>query len=120
MSTGADTIAAAFGMTTEELSAALKDLFRTAAQELLAEHAQPRRRLFSTDETAVITNLPPSWIDRAARNGEMPSRKIGHYRKFADLDISALIEVCYSPAVTGDLVREFRAIDKRRAKETAS
>jgi excisionase family DNA binding protein len=44
-------------------------------------------RLLDSDEVAERLNLPPTWVREAARRGELPSLKLGHYRRFRSEDV---------------------------------
>jgi|SRR3990167_2535337 len=48
--------------------------------------------LLSVKEAAKIYSVPKSWIAEAARSGELPSVKVGHYRRFTREDLNAYIE----------------------------
>ena len=38
--------------------------------------------LVSAEEVAALLNVQPAWVLEQARAGELPSYKLGHYRRF--------------------------------------
>jgi excisionase family DNA binding protein len=46
-------------------------------------------RLLDASEVAKRLNLPVTWVREAARRGELPSLKLGHYRRFRSEDVEA-------------------------------
>jgi excisionase family DNA binding protein len=49
-------------------------------------------RLLTVDEAAEYLGRSPQWLAAAARNGDVPSRKIGRYRRFTESDLMAYLE----------------------------
>jgi len=48
-------------------------------------------RLRTADEVAMILSVPKTWVYRAAREGEIPSIRLGRYVRFDAADISAWV-----------------------------
>jgi excisionase family DNA binding protein len=38
--------------------------------------------ILTAEEVAALFRVPPSWVYRKARDGDLPSVKLGHYRRF--------------------------------------
>lgn len=45
--------------------------------------------LWDTRQVAARLNVPKSWVYSAAERGEIPSRKVGKYRRFVAAEIEA-------------------------------
>ena len=52
---------------------------------------QGTSRLLDAGEVAARLNLPVTWVRDAARRGELPSLKLGHYRRFRSEDVESYI-----------------------------
>ena len=73
----------------------LIEQFRLVVREEIAAAVQnsPKAKLvFSTAEAATILNVPETWLATAAREGKIPSVKIGHYVRFRQADLEAYIK----------------------------
>ena len=49
-------------------------------------------RLLTAEELAERLAVPPTWIYRAAREGRLPTIKLGRYRRFDEADVERWIE----------------------------
>jgi PTS system nitrogen regulatory IIA component len=49
-------------------------------------------RLLTPDEVAAILQVSPEWVRESARRGDIPSVKLGHYRRFKRSDVDVFIE----------------------------
>ena len=49
------------------------------------------RQVFTADQVAEQLQVPRSWVETAARRGEIGSRRIGRYRRFLQEDIDAFL-----------------------------
>jgi excisionase family DNA binding protein len=49
--------------------------------------------LLSAEAAAKVFDVPKTWISEAARRGELPSVKVGHYVRFKPDDLEAFIKV---------------------------
>jgi excisionase family DNA binding protein len=46
---------------------------------------------YTTAEAAGILNVPETWLATAARDGKIPSLKIGHYVRFRASDLETFV-----------------------------
>ncbi|WP_369053911.1 helix-turn-helix domain-containing protein [Kineococcus terrestris] len=49
-------------------------------------------RLLTCEEVAEQLRVRATWVAAAARRGELPSRKVGRYRRFTQADVDAYVE----------------------------
>jgi excisionase family DNA binding protein len=49
-------------------------------------------RLLDSDEVAVVLHVPAKWVRTAAREGKLPSVRLGRYRRFVLADVLAYVE----------------------------
>jgi excisionase family DNA binding protein len=49
-------------------------------------------KLLTAVEVAAQLAVPPSWVYRAARSGEIPCVRLGHYVRFAPADVAAWVD----------------------------
>lgn len=49
-------------------------------------------QLMTAAEVAEQLQVPVSWVESRARRGQIPSRKIGRYRRFTQVDVDDFIE----------------------------
>lgn len=75
-------------MNADELAAALTEAVRAGLE---SAQQRPAKLMFDLDEAAELTGLPRSWLKREAECGRIPSRKVGHYRKFSYPDLEAIV-----------------------------
>jgi excisionase family DNA binding protein len=71
------------------------DAIRQAVREEIAAAAkiQSKPKLtYTTPEAAEILNVPETWLAAAAREGRVPSVRIGHYVRFKLSDLENFIE----------------------------
>jgi excisionase family DNA binding protein len=47
--------------------------------------------LLSADQAAKLLDVPKTWISEAARRGELPSVRLGHYVRFRIEDLQAFV-----------------------------
>lgn len=52
----------------------------------------PSPALLSADAAAKLFEVPKSWISEAARRGELPSVRVGHYVRFRADDLENFIK----------------------------
>jgi hypothetical protein len=93
-------------MTADEIAEAV-----AAGMHKAIEAATPRlpKLLYTTAETAEITNLPESWLGEEAAAGRIPSCKVGlRYRRFSMADIEAIVAASERPPTSGPLARASR------------
>ena len=57
--------------------------------------------LDTAQETAAHFNVPVSWVYAKAESGELPSYKLGHYRRFRRSEIAEFLENCRQGPGTG-------------------
>src|SRR6516164_3993150 len=76
----------------------LSEIVEAAVEKALAK-APPKKRLFTTKETAAILNIDESWLSAKARAKQIPHRMFGHYRYFSEADIEEIIACYYVPMV---------------------
>ena len=53
-------------------------------------HSSPT--LLSADAAAKLWDIPKTWISEAARRGEIPTVRLGHYVRFKVEDLQAFVE----------------------------
>jgi excisionase family DNA binding protein len=73
----------------------LVDQIRSVVREeiVAAVKSQPKLKLtYTIAEAAEILNIPETWLATAAREGKIPSLKIGHYVRFKLSDLEAFTE----------------------------
>jgi excisionase family DNA binding protein len=51
-----------------------------------------RPKLLTADEVADLLRVNPSWVYRAAREGTIPSIKLGRYRRFDSHQLATFLE----------------------------
>jgi excisionase family DNA binding protein len=49
-------------------------------------------RLMTPEEVADVLQVSAEWVRECARRGDLPSIKLGHYRRFTRSDVDAFIE----------------------------
>ena len=74
------------------LKSELKTLVKESLCEVLADKEQAKLpALFTADQLAQMWSLPKSRISEAARRGEIPCVKVGHYVRFREEDVAEFI-----------------------------
>ncbi|WP_369068582.1 helix-turn-helix domain-containing protein [Kineococcus terrestris] len=75
----------------------------------------------TADDVAAQLRVPRSWVDKAARRGEIGSRKIGRYRRFLQSDVDDFLAVCHRAASDPLLMtaRSYAAHSRPRKRRTA-
>jgi excisionase family DNA binding protein len=72
------------------------DEFRRIVREEIAAAANGNGHdsptLLSATAAAKLWDVPKSWISEAARRGELPSVRVGHYVRFRVTDLQAFVE----------------------------
>lgn len=48
--------------------------------------------LITAEDVARRLHVPPTWVYRAARNGDLPSVQCGRYRRFDEADVERWIQ----------------------------
>lgn len=91
-------------MSPEEF-AALTEAVRAGVE---AARPGPAKLLFDLDEAAKLTGLPKSWLKREAEAGRVPSRKVGHYRKFSYPDLEAIVAASEVKPTSGPMAQRGR------------
>ena len=49
-------------------------------------------RLMTPEEVADVLQVSAEWVRECARRGDLPSIKLGHYRRFTCSDVAAFIQ----------------------------
>ena len=73
--------------------------------------------LLTPEQVAEILNVSPEWVRECARRGDIPSVKLGHYRRFIEADIDAFIAL-HRVVNTPQRIRSFVAPHKETANGT--
>jgi excisionase family DNA binding protein len=69
----------------------LRELMREELKAATASNAQSPT-LLSAEEAAKLWSVPKTWIAEMARQGRLPSVKLGHYVRFKPEDLEAFIK----------------------------
>ena len=81
---------------TPTLEAVLESLLRRIVREEIKEAANGNGNkspaLLSAEAAAKLWAVPKTWISEAARRGELPSVRVGHYVRFRMEDLQAFVE----------------------------
>lgn len=77
-----------FDLLLDQIREVVREEIRTAAG---GNQSEPPT-LLSADQAAKLWNVPPTWIGDAARRGELPSVRIGHYVRFRIEDLQAFVD----------------------------
>jgi excisionase family DNA binding protein len=73
----------------------LLDSIRQVVRQELEAAAKSQSKavlLFDTTQAAKILNVSQSWLSAAAREGRIPTVKLGHYVRFKPSDLEEFIE----------------------------
>jgi excisionase family DNA binding protein len=62
------------------------------ADETLTPTFADLRKLLTAEQVAVRLEVPPSWVNKAARSNRLPHIRVGRYRRFRWPDIEAWLE----------------------------
>ena len=80
------------GLLGDALLGAIRLAVKEAAAEAVKEVKAAHDKLLTAEEAADFLNVPITWVGEAARRGELPSIKAGHYRRFRRADLEKFIE----------------------------
>lgn len=95
-------------MNAEDLAAVLAEAVRAGVE---SAQPLPAKLLFDLDEAAELTGLPRTWLKREAEAGRIPSRKVGHYRKFSYPDLEAIVAASEVKPTSGPMAqRRLRSV----------
>jgi excisionase family DNA binding protein len=65
--------------------------------------------LLTVADVAAILTKSPKWVTAAARNGDLPSRKVGRTYRFTEADVAAYVEGAASVKTEAPARRRRRA-----------
>lgn len=80
------------GLLGDALLGAIRQAVKEAVAEAVREAKADDGRLLSIEEASALLNVKKTWVGEAARRGELPSVKIGFYRRFKRADIEKFVE----------------------------
>ena len=78
-----------FDMLVEQIRAAVREEISAASNGNGNGHSPT---LLSAEKAAKLFDVPKSWISEAARRGEIPSVRLGHYVRFKPEDLATFIQ----------------------------
>lgn len=70
----------------------VSELRQLVRDEIARAQPKPEKLLYTTAEAAALLSLKKSWIATAARKGEIPCTRKGHYVLFTKEQIRAIAE----------------------------
>lgn len=65
--------------------------------------------LLTAQQVADLLGKSPQWVATAARNGDLPARKVGRQWRWTEADIAAYVESLAKPATAAKPIRRRRA-----------
>jgi excisionase family DNA binding protein len=69
--------------------------------------------LLTAQQVADLLGKSPQWVATAARNGDLPARKVGRQWRWTEADVAAFVESLVPAATTG------KPITRRRRERAA-
>lgn len=73
------------------LRAEIKQIVLEAMREAAGNGTGGSPSLLDIEQAAKFLRVPKSWVGEAARRGELPSVKLGHYTRFRPEDLAQFI-----------------------------
>jgi excisionase family DNA binding protein len=80
-----------FDVLLEQIRVVVRDEIRTASSNGNG-NGNHTPSLLSAESAAKLFDVPKTWISDAARRGELPSVRVGHYVRFTPADLQAFIK----------------------------
>jgi len=102
-------------MTETEFDALVVAVATAVRQAIESAQPLPPKLMFDFDEASELTGIPAHRLKRLAETGEIPSCKVGRYRKLSKANLDWVIENSTQQATSGELL----AREKAKAKAAA-
>jgi excisionase family DNA binding protein len=70
----------------------IRDVVREEIEAISKGNGQNSPALLSAEAAAKLWDVPKTWISEAARRGEIPTVRLGHYVRFKIEDLQVFVE----------------------------